>query len=475
MILERDRLTYLPPSAHSGENGDASILLAQPDASTARVGVETGPGQSAYSSEAVLNAVLDMRPWEFRLLDVAGGQLEGLGQGTLEGEEAAMQYQMKQRSRLYEIQQLTASLEATEVREYAEELEHFDFADAAITVGSVSKGELAEQQRRIEAESERVRLEQRRLHRRRQDILARQEQEAMDAVIDGRKELARRRVRVEEERLAKDRTRARSVRNAMRAAQDQMVRSLRARGLALKQQLGVLEVDSSRGHLLPSARQWRLSAALRSAPCPIKIRIDSCRSLRDKIQRGHYVVVATLLEQLGGKPLHFSGPGAERLTSTRTRPVAHNGRYFDSDLLVDECVFLLCPPHKQLSPSLTLLLEIYQCKSRLTPVDKCVGWAVFPLVTANFELVSGKFKAPVIRGEYTTELKLHRAIEEHYSADLDRWLGNVYFKISRMSRYLHADSEYSVRLQVRGGSGFRFRVQGVGFCSVLRGCDALLA
>jgi len=48
------------------------------------------------------------------------------------------------------------------------------------------------------------------------------------------------------------------------AAQDQMVRALRARGLALKEQLGVLEVDSSRGHLLPSARQWRLSAALRS-------------------------------------------------------------------------------------------------------------------------------------------------------------------------------------------------------------------
>jgi len=43
-----------------------------------------------------------------------------------------------------------------------------------------------------------------------------------------------------------------------------MVRALRARGLALKEQLGVLEVDSSRGHLLPSARQWRLSAALRS-------------------------------------------------------------------------------------------------------------------------------------------------------------------------------------------------------------------
>ena len=324
-------------------------------------------------TDAFLDAVIDLRPWEFKLLDVARGQLEEFD-GGLDGEEAAMAYQMKQRARLYEIQQLKASLEHTEVREYAEELDTVDFGDEAITVGSISKHQLAEQHKRVQEEGERVCREQRRLHRRRQDILARQEQEAMDAVVQQRQDLARRRVLVEEESLAKDRTRARVMRNALRTAQDNMVRALRSRGLALKEQLGVLEVDPHRGHLLPSARQWRLSAALRTAPRPIKIRIDTCRSLRDKIQRGHYVVVATLLERVAGKPLRFSGPGTDRLTSTRTRPVAHNGRYFDCDLLIDECLFLLCPPDAQLSPSLTLLLEIYQCKSRLTPIDRC-GWA----------------------------------------------------------------------------------------------------
>ena len=49
--------------------------------------------------------------------------------------------------------------------------------------------------------------------------------------------------------------------------------------------------------------------------------------------------------------------------------------------------------------------------------------AVFPLVASNFELVSGKFKAPVLRGEYNTDLKLHRTVEEYYTSDLDRWLG----------------------------------------------------
>jgi hypothetical protein len=357
----------------------SAVMLAEADASVngyARMGPADATLQLSEKerTDAFLDAVIDMRPWEFKLLDVAGGQLEEFD-GGVDGEEVAMAYQMKQRARLYEIQQLKASLEHTEVREYAEELDTVDFGDEAITVGSISKYQLAEQHKRVQEEGERVRREQRRLHRRRQDILARQEQEAMDAVVQQRQDLARRRVMVEEERLAKDRTRARVMRNALRTAQDNMVRALRSRGLALKEQLGVLEVDPHRGHLLPSARQWRLSAAIRTAPCPIKIRIDTCRSLRDKIQRGHYVVVATLLERVAGKPLRFSGPGTDRLTSTRTRPVAHNGRYFDCDLLIDECLFLLCPPDAQLSPSLTLLLEIYQCKSRLTPIDRCVGWA----------------------------------------------------------------------------------------------------
>ena len=46
-------------------------------------------------------------------------------------------YQRKQRTRLYQIQQLKASLDDVHVREYSEELEHFDFGDTAITVGSI--------------------------------------------------------------------------------------------------------------------------------------------------------------------------------------------------------------------------------------------------------------------------------------------------------------------------------------------------
>eukprot|EP00960_Hanusia_phi_P068886 766957-Hanusia_phi.AAC.10 len=56
-----------------------------------------------------------------------------------------------------------------------------------------------------------------------------------------------------------------------------------------RRQMGVIEVDrSGRPHVLPQAIQWRLSAALRYAPHPLKIRIDTLRALRDKVNRGNY-------------------------------------------------------------------------------------------------------------------------------------------------------------------------------------------
>ncbi len=180
---------------------------------------ERGDGEDGVQMLAVRGAVsrsgwggggagFDARGWEFKLLDVAGQELKGFGEGKFDGEEAAMTYQARQRSRLYEIQQLKASLEQTEVRGYAEELEHEDLGSNAVTIASVSKAQLAEQQRALDEERERVRVEQRRLHRRRQDILSRQEAEAMAAVATERAALAHERLEVEEERLAKDRTRA---------------------------------------------------------------------------------------------------------------------------------------------------------------------------------------------------------------------------------------------------------------------------
>lgn len=394
--------------------------------------------------------------FESALFDVATGEeRSALGEaGEEAGEEkgvggaelaAAEAYRLRQRIRLYKIQELKQRLEGTQVQRYAEEMAEEALEGEAITVGSVSAEALQEQHKAVQREREREAKEASRLHRRRQDILARQEEEAAREVRREAEELEAKGRGQAEERVARDSSRARSVRKAFRAAQATLVHSLRERGAALRERFGVLGVDAGgRAHLLAQQRQWKLSAALATAPHPVKVRIDTVRVLRDKVQRGHCVVVATLLDRLGGNPLSF--PGAGQHYRSRTRPTPHQGRYMDLDLLVSEHLFLLCPPDAKLLGSMCVLFELYQCKSRLHPVDRAVGWGVFPLVSCAFQLASGKFKAPLLRGAYDPEVKLYEELEQRMRKDLDTWLGNLYFKISGMSRYVHEEREYALRM-----------------------------
>jgi hypothetical protein len=52
--------------------------------------------------------------------------------------------------------------------------------------------------------------------------------------------------------------------------------------------------------------------------------------IQDRLPRGHYVMLVSLVERVGGEKLRWSG-GAEH-TLTRSRPKQHLGRFFDLDL-----------------------------------------------------------------------------------------------------------------------------------------------
>jgi len=82
-----------------GVDTQTDIMLAAPDEDGAEMGGGNLQPFAFGRADAGGNAVVDMRPWEFKLLDVAGGQLEGFGQGLFDGEEAAMVYQVQLCSR----------------------------------------------------------------------------------------------------------------------------------------------------------------------------------------------------------------------------------------------------------------------------------------------------------------------------------------------------------------------------------------
>ena len=125
-------------------------------------------------------------------------------------------------------------------------------------------------------------------------------------------------------------------------------------------QAGVLTEDKTGSLKLLSS--WKMSAALSRAPQPIKIHLKCLRGAKDRLQRGHYVLVASLVERVGGEKMRWSGGGDH--TVARTRPKMHLGRFYDVSVAFEEHVFLLVPPRDDARAGMSLMFELVQCKSR---------------------------------------------------------------------------------------------------------------
>lgn len=166
------------------------------------------------------------------------------------------------------------------------------------------------------------------------------------------------------------------------------------------------------------------------------MRIRNLRACKNKLPKGAYVLLLTQYDQLGGNPLAWSklgsyGIGPEYPASTK--PVKHYGRYFDRVLKIDDSVFALCPPKKQLRPSNVFIIELFHLASRSNPTDHVVAWTALPIINAHFTVVEGKFRLPLIRGEANPTIKHFKSIEELIANDLNSWLCNIYIEVKLYS------------------------------------------
>ena len=70
-----------------------------------------------------------------------------------------------------------------------------------------------------------------------------------------------------------------------------------------------------------------------------------------------------------------------------TSPLLHQGRFYDRVLKVEESVFAVCPPKKELKPSYVLIFELFMCKSKFAPLDSLVAWGALPMCNEHFAVV----------------------------------------------------------------------------------------
>uniref|UniRef100_A0A8C2UZ15 Orofacial cleft 1 candidate gene 1 protein n=1 Tax=Chinchilla lanigera TaxID=34839 RepID=A0A8C2UZ15_CHILA len=179
---------------------------------------------------------------------------------------------------------------------------------------------------------------------------------------------------------------------------------------------------------------WKVEQS--QSPRLLQIQIKCIRGLKDKAPQGSYLLKVSLLSRLGGCALQRWQ--TEHLR-TRTRPVRHDGFFYNTGLYFHESLYMGLPQRKDVKPGAAFLFELSLLGGTSACTDQAVGWAAFPLCDNNFGIVEGKFKCPLLRGRYEQTLNSFREIEDLICSDLDHWLCNLYFQVIQLP--LHLDDQ----------------------------------
>lgn len=234
-----------------------------------------------------------------------------------------------------------------------------------------------------------------------------------------------------------------------RQAEDKLKRAIKSEQGAVHEVYGDLESGER-----TTLRRWR--ASWHHKPVPLQIDIKKITAVKDKIPAGVYVLLVSMFDRLGGKPLKWSKADAglyEKLKPS-TQPLVHKGRFYDIDMRVNQSVFVVSPSESKVEPSMCFVFELYRLADKKIPVDRCMGWAAMPVCDAHLQIAHGKFKLPLLCGPINRKLNRYNLMTDWYSEDLNRWLANIYFTVEHLPREVikrgKAMKEYDVELAISG-------------------------
>ncbi|DBA05203.1 TPA: hypothetical protein N0F65_005053 [Lagenidium giganteum] len=370
---------------------------------------------------------------------------------------------------------LTEELLQRPVPEYLEAFEVV-IPDSEVVVGSVPLAEVQQREREIEdAKIRRAQLESE-LYRQREAHLAHQEDQVRRRLLQEAQQ--------QQDTLHQNKLQAMHVLQLRTKRLGFMFQRAEnhLRQVVARQEA---HVDRVYGHLEPSQiakSRKRYRVEWQKIPLTIKIRARMLKAVKDKLPVGNYVMVATLYDRLGGHALQWSAweDAKHRKTHKRgrqttmpaggttsdnladqlrrrfpnlTKPFHHRGRFYNTELNINQTLYVVCPPETMLRPANVLLFELFYLSPQQygnvlnqTAKDHVMGWGVLPLSTPDFEVVKGKYKVPLLRGDVDPTMDKFRDIEAMYQDDLSSWLCNFYFQISHLEKECHMKRDFDVEL-----------------------------
>ncbi|XP_040922252.1 uncharacterized protein ofcc1 [Toxotes jaculatrix] len=175
---------------------------------------------------------------------------------------------------------------------------------------------------------------------------------------------------------------------------------------------------------------WQVNQS--TAPQPVEVCVCCLRATRDKLPRGLYTVSVALYSCLGGSAIAWCSKKEQQQWSVSIEPIEHLGRFHDTDLHVNQNLFMILPAACEVVPSMVLIFQLIALRGDSSHISSVLAWGAFPVCGSGLGLVQGRFKIPLLRGEPNTQLDQFKKIERLILFDLDHWLCNMYFQVKRL-------------------------------------------
>lgn len=352
------------------------------------------------------------------------------------------------------ISELKLAMEKEEYPAYLNEFEE-GVKDDVVMLGQISLEEVQEEEKRLRDEHIQYLDQEAERKRKLQEEVLRREEEAKRRMAkvtkESRTDIAKREeILRQREKLLMDR-----LHRAYRRAESQLISVLERRKGEVQTFYGDLMLaDGVYGG--SQSRRWKVD--WNKTPQPIQVKLMSLRGVRDKLPGGRYVLMVSLYNRLGGHNMRWSKLKGQTWGAA-TLPINHDGRYYNVEMKMDQSVFTVLPAKASLRPGMILMFELFLLRGAVVATDRVVGWGCFPICDGQFDIIEGKYKCPIMRGEMDPILDKHEKFEELMASDMDHWLCNMYFEIVKLPRHLASQKEYEVELEFSSSiTGFPSRV-----------------
>ena len=176
----------------------------------------------------------------------------------------------------------------------------------------------------------------------------------------------------------------------------------------------------------------------RGRPQVVEVRIEECRDIKDKLEKGKYWIRIHTKDKIGGKILEFQKQTEE--WNNLSDPYPHDGKYSSKAIKFRTTLKVLVPSQIEITPTMVYCFQILDNNAVI------VGEGYFPIINNLFEVSQGKYKVPIVRSSLKNAIDKFSGIEELYRENIDEWLCNLYFEVTLLPQVIEGESDYMIQI-----------------------------